>query len=143
MIKVHVQIDIRLVRFMLAMLHLSVAGIAFLRHNMVDIFPGYAGFAEVGSTFSWGAVALAIGVGLLVLRKGTVLLILLQFASASYFTAFAILLSATNGLTWGTAAYLFPAVLSFIVMWNTLEDVFDNSAWMRAARDKIQDHQHV
>lgn len=143
MIRVHVQVDIRMIRLMLAILHLSVAGIAFLRHNMVNIFPGYAGFAEVGTTTSWGVVALIIGIALLRMSKGTILLVITQFASASYFATFAYLLSKTNGLTWGTAAYLFPAALSYIVMWNTLHEYFDKNVIMASAREKIQGRRHA
>ena len=146
MIKVHVlqiQIDIRLIRLMLAFFHLTVAAIAFWRHNMVDIIPAYASFALVGNTTSWGLVAMVIGVGLLRLNRGTLFLVVCQFASATYFANFAYLLSKTNGLTWGTAAYLFPAILSYIVMWNTLHEYFDKNKVMVSARDKIQGRRHA
>ena len=143
MIRVQVQIDIRLVRFMLAALHIFIAVIAFVRHNMVDFVTPYAAFGKMGNTVSWGIVALFIGVGLLGLKRGTVLMVCWQFASASYFTTFALLISSVNGLTWATAAYIFPAALSFVVMWSTLHEVFDNSVRMQAARTRIQDRRHV
>ena len=137
MMRIHLKIDVRMIRLLLALFHLSLAAVSLWRHNMVEIIPGYAGFAAVAPTTTWGFLATIIATGLLFIKRGTPLLVVWQFFSATYFVTFSTLVSAVYGITWGTAAYLFPAIMSYIVMWGTLEEVFESNTLMSGVRAKI------
>lgn len=100
------QIEVRkgmgILRFLLSLLHIGIAVLGYLRHNMTEIVPGYRPFQEIFATDVWSTIALFIGLGLFLLPRGSLLLIFWQFLSATYFTAFCILVSGPYGVIWGT-----------------------------------------
>lgn len=107
----------------LACLHLGVAGVSFLRPNLTRIVPSYAAFQDVMPTVWWGAAALTIGLGLLLLPRGSLLLILWQAFSATLFTVFAIFVTqGPYGLTWGSVVYGGLAVWSVLLSYYTFDD---------------------
>lgn len=131
--------SISALRLALSIFHISVAVLGFWRPHMTEFVKGYAAFQAIAPTTSWAFMALVIGLGLLFLRRGTVLLILWQFFSASLFTLFAILVSGVYGPTWGTVAYTFPAVLSFLVMYFTCEAFLGKQRWYRQVQGRVRE----
>ncbi|WP_156039397.1 hypothetical protein [Deinococcus marmoris] len=112
-------------RMALGSLHLGVSAIAFIRPNMVALVPGYFGFQAIASTLTWGVIALAIGLGLLLIPRGKPLLILWQFASATFFLLFAILITnGPAGLNWGSAVYGLLGLWSSGLAYVTADDWF-------------------
>lgn len=131
--RVEVRASIGVLRFALAFLHLAMAAVGFHRPHLVELIPSYAGFAQIAPTSIWALSALVIGIGMLLIRRGSPLLVLWQFFSAGMFILFSILVTQRFGLTWGTVAYMFPAILSYIVMWFTVEEVAGRFAWLKKA----------
>ena len=127
-----------LLQFLLSVLHISIALLGYWRHNMTEIVPGYRPFNDVFTTDIWSTIALAIGLGLFLLPRGSLLLIFWQFASATYFIAFCILVSGPYGIIWGTLCWAFPAVESFIVMWFSAQEWAERHNWFHVAKDKVQ-----
>ncbi|EYB66927.1 hypothetical protein DEIPH_ctg062orf0002 [Deinococcus phoenicis] len=122
-------------RIALATLHLGVAFISFHRPHLVDLVEGYAGFREIAGTTTWGAWALGIGLGLLLIPRGQPLLILWQFASAAFFLLFGILV--TNGpaaLNWGSGVYGLLGVWSAVLAYATADDWFRMNRWPQRFR---------
>ncbi|BDP44829.1 hypothetical protein DAETH_47980 (plasmid) [Deinococcus aetherius] len=123
-----------LLRLVLASLHLLVAVISFVRPPMVEVVKGYAKFAEIGDTTTWGTWALTIGLGLLLIPRGP-LLILWQFASASYFALFALLVTGgPSGLNWGSGVYGGLSLWSMVLAYDTANDWFEQTRWPQRFR---------
>lgn len=117
-------------RLALSTLHLGVAAVSFIRPPMVDLVPGYAGFREIANTTTWGVFALIVGMGLLLIPRGKPLLILWQFASASFFLLFAILVTrGPTELTWGSVVYGLLGIWSAVLTYLTADDWFRDNRW--------------
>ena len=127
-----------ILRFLLSVLHLGIAVLGFVRHNMTELVPGYRPFQEVFSTDVWSTIALGIGLGLFLLPRGSLLLIFWQFLSATYFASFAILVSGPYGVIWGTLCWGWFAVQSFIVMYFSAQDWAERHNWFHVAKDRVQ-----
>lgn len=114
----------------LASLHLGVAAVSFIRPHMIELVAGYAGFRAIGETVNWGVFALIIGMGLLLIPRGQPLLILWQFASATFFLLFTILVTnGPTGLTWGSIVYGLLAFWSGVLTYLTADDWFRDNRW--------------
>lgn len=135
---VDVKNSIGLLRLQLAIIHISMSAASFIRPHMIEIFPAYAKFGEIGGTLSWAWVMMAIGLGLLLLPRGTILLILWQAASAIMFCLFAILLTDGSGLTWGTMVYASLALTSVIVAYITADTLFGRNQLPQKVRALIE-----
>ncbi len=127
-----------ILRFLLSLMHFAIALLGFYRHNMTEIVPGYKPFQEIFATDSWSSIALVIGLGLILLPRGSLLLILWQFLSATYFIAFCLFVSRPYGPIWGTLGWGFPATQSFIVMYFSAQDWAESHDWFHIAKDRVQ-----
>jgi hypothetical protein len=122
-------------RIMLAVMHLGIGWMSFYRPQLTSDVPGYAAFHAIAPTMVWGAWALIIGVGLMLLPRAHPLLILWQFGSATYFTLFALLVSdGPYGPTWGTIAYGVPAIWSVILAYLTTDGWLRRTQWPQRFR---------
>lgn len=122
-------------RMALSSLHLGVAAVSFIRPPMVELIPGYAGFAAITNTTMWGVIALTIGLGLLLIPRGQPLLILWQTGSATFFILFAILVTAgPTGLTWGSVVYGLLGLWSAALSFATADDWFRDNRWPQRLR---------
>ena len=122
-------------RVALASLHLLVALISFHRPYLVELVAGYSGFREIASTPTWGAWALGIGLGLLLIPRGQPLLILWQFASAAFFLLFGLLVTnGPAGLNWGSGVYAGLGIWSAVLAYATADDWFRHNRWPQRLR---------
>ena len=119
----------------LACLHLGVSGVSLLRPHLTEIVPSYAAFNDLMPTPAWGALALTIGGGLLLIPRGKPWLILWQFASAAFFILFSILVTqGPYGLTWGSVVYGGLGVWSLVLAFFTFDDWFARKQWPQRTR---------
>lgn len=126
-------------RVLLAVLHLSMAAISFLRPHMIEIVLAYKKFGTVAPTTSWGLVMLVIGLGLLFLPRASAVLILWQAASATLFALLTILVSTgPTALTWDSAVFTCLTVSSAAVAYVTADQLFQRNGAGQKLRAKFR-----
>ncbi|GGR18995.1 hypothetical protein [Deinococcus ruber] len=139
--RIEIRNSIGLLRLVLALLHLGMSVVLFIRPHMVELIKGYARFGDIAPTTEWGWYTLIVGLGLLLLPRASPLLILWQAASATLFALFAILATAVVGLNWGTVVYGGLSLASALVAYITADGWFIQTqlpqrfrAWLRRTR---------
>ncbi len=132
--RIDVHGSIGVLRLMLAILHLEMSGVAFLRPHMVGLVADYHYFGSIATTTTWGVVMLIVGVGLLLLPRAGPLLILWQALSAIVFSLFTVLISSAVGLIWATAVYGTLALASGGVAYLTADLWFKRTQYPQKFR---------
>lgn len=123
----------------LVVFHALSALLTILRPNLVELLPGYGGFARLMPTESWGTWMALTALGLVLSRQGSLARVIAQASSVLLLTLFAVLVSAISGLNWGTVAYGTFALGSLIVMGETAEEWFLKQKWYQ----RLQEKRHV
>lgn len=123
---------------LLSRFHLGMAMIAFIRPNLAEeIMPSYRPMADIMPTVAWGCWALVAGLGLAVMRPGSLGRITAQIISAFLLTALSVLIAAGRGLNWGVWVYGLLALVSIELIHYTAEEWFESRPWYRRLCAKV------
>lgn len=123
------QISAGIMRWQLALIHGWIAFNSFHRPHLFTLVHAYGKFGTVMSELSWGWVATVIALGLIFMPRGSVPLILWQFASASMFALFAILTTGQVGENYGTGVYSVLCISSGALAYITTGQLLDAKPW--------------
>jgi hypothetical protein len=118
-----------IMRWQLALMHTWIAWTSFHRPHLFTLVHAYGKFGTVMNEVSWGWVAAVIALGLIIMPRGSVALVLWQFASASMFALFAILVTGQVGENYGTGVYGLLCISSGVLAYLTIGQLLDARSW--------------